>query len=163
MAVFKNTLEDNVVKTFLNLYSLLELIIRVKSDDSLTLKESYLLLVVQKLAENKQNSVSNIASELNLSNPSVSLAITSLVKKKYLTREHSVEDRRIYIVSLTDKAKEILEAQAMFRQKILQDIMSELSLVEKSAFQITLNKLSSFIDRDFERIKKDKTPIVNKY
>ena len=162
MKALKNNLSDLMVKSFYNMYNLVELILKIKSDDSLTLKESYLLLVTERLIETKDNTVSNIASELKISNPAASLAITSLVKKGYLKRTNEPSDRRIYIIELTEKAKIILEAQASFREQIIAEILTKLTMVDKVVLQNMLNKVDDFILKDFNRIKKDTKPLVKK-
>ena len=158
----KKNLSDLLVRSFYNMYNLVELILKVKSDDSLTLKESYLLLVTDRLSETKQNTVSNIATELKITNPAASLAITSLVKKGYLKRGSDETDRRVYLIETTDKAKTIMSAQAEFREKVIAEIFNKISAIDKVVLQNMINKVDKFIEKDFDRIKKDNKPIVTK-
>jgi DNA-binding MarR family transcriptional regulator len=162
MTILKNNLEDQLIKNFYNFYSLIDTILKVKTKDSLSLKESYLLLVVDKLLPKKENTVSNIANELKITIPAASLSISTLVKKNYLNRVHDENDRRVYLITITDKSRIVLDAQENFRRRVLEDIISQLNPIERASLIAMLNRLDGFVAKDLERIRKDYTPLINK-
>jgi DNA-binding MarR family transcriptional regulator len=157
-----NSLEDNLIKSFYNIFNLIELILRVKTESTLSLRESFLLFVVEKLSQNGENTVSNVANELKLSTSGASQAISTLEKKSFLSRQHDQNDRRIYYINLTEKSKKVLQAQAGFRQRVLTEMTDELSLFEKKLLIDVINKLNNFVLKDFERMKVDLVPIITK-
>jgi DNA-binding MarR family transcriptional regulator len=161
MAILKNNLEDQLIKNFYNFYYLIETILKVKTKDSLSLKESYLLLTVDKLISKKENTVSNIANELKITIPAASLSISTLVKKNYLQRVHDENDRRVYLITITEKSRLVLDAQEGFRRRILQDIISQMNALEKASLLAMLNKLDNFVSKDLDRIKKDNKPMID--
>jgi DNA-binding MarR family transcriptional regulator len=161
MAILKNNLEDQLIKNFYNFYYLIETILKVKTKDSLSLKESFLLLTVDKLLPKKENTVSNIANELKITIPAASLSISTLVKKNYLQRIHDENDRRVYLITITEKSRLILDAQEGFRRRILQDIILKMNALEKASLLAMLNKLDNFVSKDLDRIKKDNKPMID--
>lgn len=50
-----------------------------------------------------------LAERLGVSKPMITAHITSLLKKGYITREQSQEDKRVYYVRLTPKAEALVD------------------------------------------------------
>jgi DNA-binding MarR family transcriptional regulator len=162
MAVYKEGLEEEIIRAFYELYNLMEVILKYKTSESLTLKESFIIEIIKRLTESNDNIVSNISDILNITNASASIAISTLEKKVFLTRVNSVKDRRVYFIELTEKAKLINQKQQEFRQRALKDIFGTLNIVEKAGMASMLKKLRIFIKNDTDRIRKDKSSIVSK-
>ena len=162
MAVYKEGLEEEIIRAFYELYNLMEVILKYKTSESLTLKESFIIEIIKRLTESNDNIVSNVSDILNITNASASIAISTLEKKGFLTRVNSVNDRRVYFIDLTEKAKLINQKQQEFRQRALKDIFGTLNIVEKAGMASMLKKLRIFIKNDTDRIRKDKSSIVSK-
>jgi DNA-binding MarR family transcriptional regulator len=162
MAVYKEGLEEEIIRAFYELYNLMEVILKYKTSESLTLKESFIIEIIKRLTESNDNIVSNVSDILNITNASASIAISTLEKKGFLTRVNSVKDRRVYFIELTEKAKLINQKQQEFRQRALKDIFGTLNIVEKAGMASMLKKLRIFIKNDTDRIRKDKSSIVSK-
>jgi DNA-binding MarR family transcriptional regulator len=162
MAVYKEGLEEEIIRAFYELYNLMEVILKYKTSESLTLKESFIIEIIKRLTESNDNIVSNVSDILNITNASASIAISTLEKKGFLTRVNSVNDRRVYFIELTEKAKLINQKQQEFRQRALKDIFGTLNIVEKAGMASMLKKLRIFIKNDTDRIRKDKSSIVSK-
>jgi DNA-binding MarR family transcriptional regulator len=157
----KPELESSLMMAFYNFYNLIELILKVKTDASLTLRESFLLIVVEQLEEKKLNTVTNVAHELKLTTSGASQSISTLINKKYLIRTNVPDDRRIYMINLTEKGKEVLRAQDAFRKRILDEMSKELGAIEKKVLINAVGKLNNFINKDFERMKTDHDVITD--
>jgi DNA-binding MarR family transcriptional regulator len=74
-----------------------------------------------------------LSRELNISKPSVSVAIDKLVAAGYVRKVQSDEDRRSFHIHLTSKAGEVRRAHLQAHQQIAQILvhgLSELDLVE---------------------------------
>jgi len=162
MAIYKEGLEEEIIRAFYELYNLMEVILKYKTSESLTLKESFIIEIIKRLTESNDNIVSNVSDILNITNSSASIAISALEKKGYVNRVHSKNDRRVYYIELTAKGKLINQRQQEFRERALKEIFGSLNLVEKAGMASMLKKLRVFIKKDTDRIRKDKSSIVNK-
>jgi len=162
MAIYKEGLEEEIIRAFYELYNLMEVILKYKTSESLTLKESFIIEIIKRLTESNDHIVSNVADILNITNASASIAISTLEKKGYVSRVHSKTDRRVYYIELTAKGKLINQKQQEFRERALKEIFGSLNLVEKAGMASMLKKLRVFIKKDTDRIRKDKSSIVNK-
>jgi DNA-binding MarR family transcriptional regulator len=162
MAIYKEGLEEEIIRAFYELYNLMEVILKYKTSESLTLKESFIIEIIKRLTESNDNIVSNVSDILNITNASASIAISTLEKKGYVSRVHSKTDRRVYYIELTAKGKLINQKQQEFRERALKEIFGSLNLVEKAGMASMLKKLRVFIKKDTDRIRKDKSSIVNK-
>jgi DNA-binding MarR family transcriptional regulator len=162
MAIYKEGLEEEIIRAFYELYNLMEVILKYKTSESLTLKESFIIEIIKRLTESNDNIVSNVSDILNITNASASIAISTLEKKGYVGRVHSKTDRRVYYIELTAKGKLINQKQQEFRERALKEIFGSLNLVEKAGMASMLKKLRVFIKKDTDRIRKDKSSIVNK-
>jgi DNA-binding MarR family transcriptional regulator len=162
MSIYKEGLEEEIIRTFYELYNLIEVILKYKTNESLTLKESFILEVVKRLSLTNDNITSNIADILQISNPSASIAISALEKKGFLSRKPAKEDRRVIYIYLTKKADFILNKQSEFRKSAMKELYQALNLVERAALLSSMKKVRQFVKKDTERIKKDKRPIITK-
>jgi DNA-binding MarR family transcriptional regulator len=162
MAFYKEGLEEEIIRAFYELYNLMEVILKYKTSESLTLKESFIIEIIKRLTESNDHIVSNVADILNITNASASIAISTLEKKGYVSRVRSKTDRRVYYIELTAKGKLINKKQQEFRERALNDIFGQLNMVEKASIASSLKKMRQFVKKDTERIRKDKSSIVNK-
>ena len=162
MALYKEGIEDEVIRAFYELYNLIEVILKYKTKESLTLKESFILEATKRLSLTNDNITSNLADILQITNASTSIAVSALEKKGFLEKIHSKDDRRVFHIVLTKKAEFIMQKQSEFRQRAIKELMESLNVVEKATLTSVMKKLRQFIKKDSERIKKDKTPIITK-
>lgn len=78
--------------------------------------------------------------------------MNGLVKKGFVERSRSEEDRRVVLVSLTDKGKRAYEHHRQFHDEMIQAIVEELSEDEKQVLVKALTRMGGF----FEGIRKKK-------
>jgi DNA-binding MarR family transcriptional regulator len=162
MAIYKETLEDELIRAFYEFYNLFEVSLKYKTQDSLSLKENFIIEVIKRLSLTNDNITSNLSDVLQITNASTSIAVSALERKGFLKRTHSKEDRRVYHITLTSKALLFLSKQDEFRQRAIKEMSGTLNIVEKASLISTVKKLRVFLRKDMERIKKDKTPIITK-
>ena len=61
--------------------------------------------VIDAIGIGNPKNMSTIAKELSVTVGTLTIAINSLVKKGYVTRQRSNEDRRVVYISLSDKGR----------------------------------------------------------
>lgn len=88
--------------------------------------------------------MSSIARELSVTVGTLTIAMNSLVKKGYVVRERSSEDRRVVYISLSEKGKKTYEHHASFHRQMIQGVMEELDGKELEVLVKTLKHLNSW-------------------
>jgi DNA-binding MarR family transcriptional regulator len=162
MAIYKNTFEDELIRVFYEFYNLFEVTLRYKTQDSLSVKENFILELVRRLSLTNDNIISTLADILQITNASTSIAVSNLVNKGFLVKKSSKTDGRIVYINLTDQSELFLSRQNDFRKRAIVEMAGNLNILEKATLVSTIKKLRVFLRNDMERIKKDKTPIIKK-
>ena len=75
-------------------------------------------------------------------------AINNLVKKGYVTRVRSAEDKRVVLISLTDKGRSAYEKHADFHRRMVQTVMDGFQGEELDVLAAALEKLRAYF-REF--------------
>jgi DNA-binding MarR family transcriptional regulator len=162
MSLYKDTLEDEMIRAFYEFYNLFEVSLKYKTENSLTLKENFILEIIKRLTITNDNTVTNLAEVLQITNASTSIAVSNLRKKGFLDKNQSELDKRIVFVDLTSKAKFFLSKQEEFRHRAIKEMSDKLNIVEKASLLSTIKKVRVFFKKDMDRIKKDKSSIFKK-
>ena len=85
-----------------------------------------------------------IARELEVTTGTLTISVNSLVKKGYVDRTRSEEDRRVVLVSLSEKGKRAYLHHRRFHEEMIDAVLKELTKQEQEALQSALGKLTKF-------------------
>ena len=77
-------------------------------------------------------------------NGTPTIAVNSLVKKGYVDRTRSEEDRRVVLISLSGKGKKAYIHHRKFHEEMIDAILKGLSEEEQRALESALSKLTRF-------------------
>lgn len=80
----------------------------------------------------------------------LTISMNSLVKKGYVVRSRSTEDRRVVHISLSEKGIKAYEYHKYFHEQMIQGVMDVLTEEEMNALVKALTKLTSWF-RSFEK------------
>ena len=94
--------------------------------------------VIDAIGVGTPKNMSSIARELSVTVGTLTIAMNSLVKKGYVVRERSSEDRRVVYISLSEKGKKAYEHHASFHRQMIQGVMEELDGKELEVLVKTL-------------------------
>lgn len=86
-------------------------------------------------------SMSSIAKKMGVTVGTLTTAINSLVKKGYVNRTRSSKDRRVVLISLSEKGERAFLYQRGFHDKLRAFFKSELSAGECSQLVMALSKI----------------------
>lgn len=100
--------------------------------------------VIDAIGVGTPKNMSSIARELSVTVGTLTIAMNSLVKKGYVVRERSSEDRRVVYISLSKKGKKAYEHHASFHRQMIQGVMEELDGKELEVLVKTLKHLNSW-------------------
>jgi DNA-binding MarR family transcriptional regulator len=89
-------------------------------------------------------SMSEVASDLNITVGTLTTAINNLVKKGYVERSRIEEDRRIVLVNLTKKGKLAFRVHKKFHSDMVKETIEDLDDEEERVLTKALGKLNEF-------------------
>ena len=93
--------------------------------------------------------MSAIARELNITVGSLTTSMNSLVKKQYVIRERSEEDRRIVNIWLTEKGERALQSHDDFHKKLVEAVVEHVDEKDLPGLVKCLNGVCEFF-RSYE-------------
>ncbi|MDD3863093.1 MAG: MarR family winged helix-turn-helix transcriptional regulator [Eubacteriales bacterium] len=151
MDSFNKELNDILVDTFKIITKIEEISIKRTGHD-LSVSEVHIL---ESAAEDQEKgrTISDIAEDLRITLPSVTVAINKLVKKGYVTKVRDEADGRRVYVRLTDKGMQMDRVHRFFHKKLVSNIAAGLREDEKEALYTAMLKMNGFFEK---RLLKEK-------
>lgn len=144
MEKFKQDINSFLVDAFNSLLQIEEEFLSKGPFKNITVKEMHLIDTVVNLKEN--NIAKRIAKELNITQSSLTTAVSTLEKKGMLFRKSDEKDKRIVKIYPTDLAMQVYEHHRTFHKDLVDVVTHDLSLPELDAFVNGLNKVRRFFD-----------------
>ena len=99
------------------------------------------------------NPMSVVASRLDVTLATLTVAITKLEKKGFVERTRSDEDRRQVLVALTSQGRKAFRAHDAFHKKMVDAALAELSPHEEEVFLRAVGKVKYFFDAENEALR----------
>lgn len=112
-------------------------------NDKLASGVTFSQLMLIKQISNEAKTVSELSNNLSISPPAVSKMLDQLFTLDIISRIRSSNDRRIVVIQLTDKGKEIVREAEQIRNEVFKEILSPLTEEEVQDFMNILNKISN--------------------
>ena len=100
--------------------------------------------VIEAIDMEEARNMSSVARSLGVTTGTLTIAVNSLVKKGYVERVRSEEDRRVVLVSLSEKGKKAYLHHRQFHEQMIEAIVEELSEEEQAVLEKALVKLDRF-------------------
>ena len=94
--------------------------------------------------------MSSVAKTLSVTVGTLTIAINNLVKKGYVNRARSEEDRRVVLISLSPKGRRAYDHHERFHQEMIDAVLGELSDEEAKLIAGALVRLQKFF-REYPR------------
>ena len=91
----------------------------------LSMTEVHILEAIQK---SESNMMSAIAKRLMVTQGTLTVSTSKLVKKGYVERVKDEKDKRIVRLTLTDKAESIMQIHNQFHEAMIEKLLNELEL-----------------------------------
>ncbi len=108
---------------------------------NITLNEAH---VIEAIGETGASNMTAVAKALDVTTGTLTISVNSLVRKGLVNRERSEEDRRVVLVSLTDKGRKLHRRHTEFHDRMISDITDNLDEEEISILARALDKLNDF-------------------
>ncbi len=108
--------------------------------------------VIEAVGLGEGKNMSSIAKGLKITVGSLTTAMNSLVKKQYVERFRSEEDRRVVFVKLTEKGIKAYRHHEEYHRRMIREILDRLDGEQLSVLLVTLDILSDFFSGYHDKV-----------
>ena len=136
-----NTLNEILVRLFRDINAIEERAIRTEEYKDVTTNDMH---VMEAIGIQEAKNMTSVAKSLEVTTGTLTIAVNSLVKKGYVERVRSEEDRRVVLVSLSEKGKKAYLPHQQFHQQMIASILETLDGQEQQVLEKALQKLNQF-------------------
>lgn len=134
-------LNEVLVKLFRNINMIEERAICSGEYRDLTANDMHVIEAID--LEGAKN-MTSVARSLGVTTGTLTIAVNSLVKKGYVDRVRSEEDRRVVLISLSKKGQNAYLHHQQFHEQMIEAIVEELTQEEQVVLEKALIKLDQF-------------------
>ena len=135
------TLNELLVGLFHDIMTIEEKAIRKGPFKEVTVNDMH---VIEAIGVEKSKNMSTVAKSLGVTMGTLTISVNSLVKKGFVERIRSEEDRRVVLISLTAQGRKAFKYHQQFHDDMIQSIVGQLEEDEKKVLQKSLSKLNIF-------------------
>lgn len=100
--------------------------------------------IIEAIGMEKPQNMSSVAKALSVTVGTLTIAINNLVKKGYVNRERSEEDRRVVLISLSKKGEKAYHHHEEFHKEMVEATLSGLDKEQTEVLINALSNLSTF-------------------
>lgn len=105
--------------------------------------------IIEAIAKVESPSMSEVANRLMVTPGTLSTSVNRLIQKGFVTNARSIEDRRVVLLSLTDKGKEVFRIHEEFHKNMINRMLDTTDFNENEVLIKSLYNLMDF----FKQIK----------
>lgn len=110
--------------------------------------------VIEAIGMDEKKNMSTVAKRLSVTIGTLTIAVNSLVKKGYVDRERSEQDRRVVYISLTPKGERAYKHHEEFHRQMILSMIDGLSEEETKVLAGALSNLNQFFCSTAEENKR---------
>ena len=96
--------------------------------------------VIEAIGIHEPKNMSTIARALSVTVGTLTISMNSLVKKGYVDRQRSSEDRRVVYISLSEKGVKAYHHHKKFHEQMIESVVKELTEEELEAIKADLQQ-----------------------
>jgi DNA-binding MarR family transcriptional regulator len=140
------TINDYLVSVFNDILTIEESELKKSQFKDLSITEMH---TIEAIGMYKKKTSSEVAKELSITVGTLTVAINNLVKKDYVERLRSEDDRRVVKLGLTKKGKLLFRVHKHFHHEMVKNILNGMNQEEEAALLRALKNLHDFL-RDYK-------------
>ncbi|MDF0480016.1 MarR family transcriptional regulator [Vagococcus sp. PNs007] len=137
---------DYLVAVFNDILSIEESELQSGQFSDISVKEMH---TIEAIGLHDTKTSSEVAEKLSITVGTLTVAINNLVKKDYVERVRTDEDRRVVRLKLTNKGRLFYRAHAQFHKNMVEAALSDMSEEEQDAISKGLKNLHAFLQRHY--------------
>lgn len=153
MSNLYGTLNELLVKLFNDILRIEEQSLKDDQFRDLSITEVH---VLEAIGLDQERNMSSVARDLDITIGTLTIAINNLVRKGYVNRSRSDEDRRIVLISLTEKGQEAFENHSQFHDEMIKTTISKLSEDEMKVLISALGNINGYFKEKYNLKIKQK-------
>jgi len=139
-----NTLNEIFVNLYQNVMDIEEKALITSEFKDISVNDLHIL---EAIGTEAPRNMSAVAKTLAVTVGTLTIAINGLVKKGYVHRARSEEDRRVVLISLTEIGKKAHVHHMRFHEEMIQDTLKDLSEEETEILTKSLTNLAEFFKK----------------
>ena len=136
-----DTINDVLVNLFIDIMAIEEKAIITGEFKDISNNDMH---IIEAIGENDAKNMSTVAKSLSVTMGTLTIAINSLVKKGYVDRIRSEKDRRVVLISLSEKGKRAFSHHKQFHEQMVKATIKGLSRDEMKVLGQALSNLKEF-------------------
>ncbi len=136
-----DTVNSLFVEVFNDIVKVEQNALRTAGFEDITTTEAHTVEAIDLYGD---STMSAVASKLGITVGTLTVSVANLVKKGYVLRSRSAEDRRRVILRPTEKGYSLIKAHSKFHRDMVKSAVLELTENEAEIFKSSLTKLSRF-------------------
>jgi len=105
---------------------------------------------IDAVGDSDPKTMTEISRILKVTMGTLTTGVDKLIKKGYLVRKRTEEDKRIVLVELTEKGIKAKKMHDAFHQEMIDSVISHLDPTEEELLVQSLQKLMYFFDDQYE-------------
>lgn len=103
--------------------------------------------IIDAIGSKETKNMSTLAKKLKVTVGTITIAINNLVKKGYVNRLRSKEDKRVVLISLSDKGERAYASHLAFHRDMVNTVLNGLNEGETQNLIDTLKKVHLFVNK----------------
>lgn len=136
-----DTINEVLVKLFRDIMDIEEKAIITEEFKDISNNDMH---VIEAIGIGGGRNMTSVAKDLSVTVGTLTIAINNLVKKAYVERVRSEKDRRVVLVSLTDKGRKAFFHHKNFHEEMIEATLDGLEPEETIVLVKALSNLTSF-------------------
>lgn len=135
------TLNEVLVRLFRDINTIEERAVRTGEYKELSVNDMH---VIEAIDIHEPKNMTSVARALSVTTGTLTISVNGLVKKGFVERTRSEEDRRVVLVSLTPKGRKAFAQHSRFHQQMIDAVVDGLSVQEQEILEKALRNLNHF-------------------
>lgn len=135
------TINDTLVNLFNEIWELEKEAIITEEFKDITNNDMH---IIEAIGLSGENTMSSVAKKLKITAGSLTTTVNALVRKAYVKRERSEEDRRVVYITLTEKGEKAFYHHEQFHRQMTNAVIEKLDDEEIDALVKMLKDISAF-------------------
>jgi DNA-binding MarR family transcriptional regulator len=159
MDPFSIALNDLLVNSFHMILKLEEETLKSMSGNKLSISELHMLEAIHREPE-KGRTITDIAQDLSITLPTVTVAVGKLAQKGYVRKDKGREDGRTVHVLLTEEGRRAEAAHRFFHRRMVQAVSRNIPQEEREVLLKGLRNLQAFLLKQEQNVHMQNESIM---
>lgn len=141
------TVNEILVRLFANILDIEEKCLKIGKFSDLSISEMH---VIDNIGVNRERTMSDTAKDLRITSGTLTTAVDNLIKKGYVVRERSIEDRRVVKIKLTENGIAAYRSHEDFHKDLVISALQQLDSNEEALLIKVLTNIDVFFKNKYK-------------